>query len=198
MNRYILLGGVFSAALAWVPIALADSPREFIQKALEGDNSEIMLGRLAAEQARSPAVRDFGNRLVTDHRQALDDVRQLGGRFGLQPSREVASEAKDERDKLAGLRGRDFDREFVRYMVDDHRKDIDDFRDEAREHHGPVSDLAQRELPTLREHLRMAIALGKSDGRSSRGGEMDPMGGHGDEQRPGDSGYGAGWKGRDR
>jgi len=32
---------------------------------------------------------------------------------------------------------------------------------------GPVSALAQRQLPTLRNHLRMAIALERSDGRSS-------------------------------
>jgi hypothetical protein len=50
-------------------------------------------------------------------------------------------------------------------MVDDHRQDIDEFRDEAREHHGAVSDLAARQLPTLREHLRIARSLDRGDGR---------------------------------
>ena len=182
MHRSILLGSVIAATITWCSAALADSSMEFLQKAMEGDNSEIMLGRLAAEQARSPAVRDFGNRLVADHRRARDEAREVGGRFGLEPSREVAPEAQDEIEKLSDLRGGEFDREFVRYMVDDHRKDINDFREEAREHQGPVSDLAQRQLPTLREHLRMAIALERSEGRSSQAG--DDMGG---DQRP----YGA-------
>jgi len=112
-------------------------------------------------------VRDFANALVSDHRQARNDVRDVGQRLGLQPDRDVSPEAREERDRLMGLRGRDFDREFIRFMVEDHRRDIGDFRDEARENHGPVSALAQRQLPTLRNHLRMAIALERSDGRSS-------------------------------
>jgi putative membrane protein len=167
MNRSFLLVGTFAAAIGWSSAAQADSPREFLIQAQQGNNSEIMLGRLAADQGRSPAVRDFGNRLVSDHRQARDEVRDVGRRFGLRPDRDIAPEAREERDRLAGLRGREFDREFIRYMVDDHRKDIGEFRDEAREQHGAVSELAQRQLPTLREHLRMAIALERSDGRSS-------------------------------
>jgi putative membrane protein len=151
-------------------VAQADSPREFLSQAQQGNNSEIMLGRLAADQARSPAVRDFGIKLVSDHRQARNEVRDVGRRFGLRPDREIAPEALEERDRLARMRGREFDREFIRYMVDDHRKDIGNFRDEARENHGAVSELAQRQLPTLREHLRMAIALERSDGRTSEGG----------------------------
>lgn len=157
-------------AIAAAAPAKADSPREFLQNALQGNNSEIMLGRMAANQARSPAVRDFGNTLVNDHRQARDEVRDLARRFGVQPDRDISAEAREERDRLAGLRGREFDREFIRFMVDDHRKDVGEFRDEAREHHGPVSELAQRQLPTLRSHLRMAIALERSDGRTSEGG----------------------------
>jgi putative membrane protein len=168
MNRSFLFAGAIAAAMVgWSPVALADNPREFLQNAQQGNNSEIMLGRLAAEQARSPAVRDFANALVSDHRQARNDVRDVGQRLGLQPDRDVSPEAREERDRLMGLRGRDFDREFIRFMVEDHRRDIGDFRDEARENHGPVSELAQRQLPTLRNHLRMAIALERSDGRSS-------------------------------
>jgi len=168
MNRSFLFAGAIAAAMVgWSPVALADNPREFLQNAQQGNNSEIMLGRLAAEQARSPAVRDFANALVSDHRQARNDVRDVGQRLGLQPDRDVSPEAREERDRLMGLRGRDFDREFIRFMVEDHRRDIGDFRDEARENHGPVSALAQRQLPTLRNHLRMAIALERSDGRSS-------------------------------
>jgi len=170
MNRSFLLVGAFAAAMGWSSVAQADSPREFLSQAQQGNNSEIMLGRLAADQARSPAVRDFGIKLVSDHRQARNEVRDVGRRFGLRPDREIAPEALEERDRLARMRGREFDREFIRYMVDDHRKDIGNFRDEARENHGAVSELAQRQLPTLREHLRMAIALERSDGRTSEGG----------------------------
>ena len=166
MRRSFYLAGSILFAAALMPLsARADSPREFLNQALQGDNSEIMLGNLAADRARDPAVRDFGRTLVSDHSKARGEVLDAGRRYGIRPTREMAPEAREERDRLMGLRGRDFDREFIRYMIDDHRKDIGDFRDEAREHHGSVSDLAGRQLPTLREHLRIAMSLDRDHGR---------------------------------
>jgi len=184
MNRSFLLATVVAAALGATPAAWADSPRQFLSEALQGANSEIMLGSLAAERARSPAVREFGQTLVSDHQQARRDVVDMGRRFGIWPNRRVSDEARDERDRLEGLRGREFDREFVRFMIDDHRKDISEFRDEAREGHGAVSDLARNQIPTMRNHLRMAVALERSDGRSSEGGwDMARERGDRDENR---------------
>ena len=166
MTRSILLAGSMLAALSFGSLAArADSPREFLMQAQQGANSEIMLGRLAAERARNPGVREFGQTLVSDHRQGREEVRSLGYRFGLQPTREMTQEALAERDRLMAMRGRGFDREFIRYMIDDHRKDIAEFRDEAREGHGAVSELARRQLPTLRKHLDMAMALDNRSGR---------------------------------
>jgi len=160
MNRSFLIAGSILLAAALAPVmAHADSPREFLTKALQGDNSEIMLGNMAQDRARDPGVRDYGRMLVRDHSKARSEVLDVGARFGLRPTREIAPEARDERERLRDMHGRDFDQEFVRYMIEDHRKDIGDFRDEAREHHGPVSDLAARQLPTLRQHLEMAQSL---------------------------------------
>ncbi|HJT42621.1 MAG TPA: DUF4142 domain-containing protein [Rhizomicrobium sp.] len=170
MNRSLLSASSVVALLALGGAAQADSPRAFLFKAQQGANSEIMLGRLAAEQARSPAVRQYGEILANDHAQARDQVRALGRRFGVWRSREITPEAREIRARLLSLRGREFDREFVRFMVDDHRRDIAEFREEAREGRGAVSDLARAQLPTLRSHLRMAIALERSGGRSIEGG----------------------------
>lgn len=172
MNRSWLLAGTFLIAAVVAPMAaLADSPREFLSNALKGNNSEIMMGNLAQDRARNPAVRDFGRTLVSDHTSARGEVLDVGRRFGIRPTRDVTPEAREMRDHLMGLRGRAFDREFVRHMVDDHRRDVDEFRDEAREHHGAVSDLAARQLPTLREHLRIARSLDRDNGRFD--GRMD-------------------------
>jgi len=52
-----------------------------------------------------------------------------------------------------------FDREFVSYMVEDHRKDIADFKKEASNDKGPADRLAQKQLPTLEKHLKIAQSL---------------------------------------
>jgi putative membrane protein len=166
MNRSFLLAGSILLAAALTPLtAQADSPREFLYNALRGNNAEIVLGNLAADRGRSQGVRDFGRKLVADHTQARSEVLDVGRRFGIRPNRDIKPEAREMRDHLASLRGREFDRQFIDHMVEDHRKDVDEFRDEAREHHGAVSDLAARQLPTLREHLRIARSLDRGDGR---------------------------------
>jgi putative membrane protein len=174
MNRSLYLAGTFLAAALLAPAAAqADSPREFLRHALRGNNSEILLGNLAADRARSPAVRDFGRTLVSDHSKARAEVLDVGRRFGIRPDREPSPEARDMHHRLMGLRGRDFDREFINHMVEDHRKDVDEFRDEARERHGAVSDLAARQLPTLQAHLRTARTLDRSDGRFDQANDRD-------------------------
>jgi putative membrane protein len=168
MSRSLLLVTSLAGALVGsVLTAEADSPREFLYKAQQGSNSEIMLGRLATQHGRSPAVRNFGQTLVEDHRQARDDIRALGAQFGVRTSRDPSAEAIEERQRLMTTNGRRFDREFIRYMIQDHEKDIAEFRDEAREGHGQVSALARRQLPTLQHHLEIARSLGNDDGRVS-------------------------------
>ena len=139
-------------------------------------------------------MREFGLTLFTGHAQVSNKVLDAGRRFGIRPTRKVMPEAREMRDHLIALRGRAFDREFVRHVVDGHRKDVDEFRDEAREHHGPVSDLAVRQLPTLREYLRTDRSPdrdnGRFDGRPDHVDWRDPNGARGNDNDRNSDRYG--------
>lgn len=157
--HYRLLGG--AAAVLILAGAAHAQPREdrhFLVDAIRGDNSEMMLGQLAADRASDPKVRDFGRTLHEDHARAKDEALRVAVRFGVRDTGEVMPEARAEARKLRHLRGYAFDREFVRYMRNDHRKDIAKFRQEAREG-GPVGRLAAQTLPDLQKHLDMARDL---------------------------------------
>jgi len=138
-------------------------PRDFMRDALQGDNSEVRLGALAAAQGASPEARRFGRMLQTDHARAKQQALPVARRLGLRPTPEMAPEARDELQKLRGMRGRDFDREFARYMVDDHQKDIAEFRDQSQGR-GPTARLAAKTLPALEHHLQMAQDLQRRAG----------------------------------
>lgn len=68
-------------------------------------------------------------------------------------------EARSEYGKLQRMRGREFDREVKRYMIEDHQKDIADFEDQAKNGDRQTAALARAQLPTLRKHLRIAQGL---------------------------------------
>jgi putative membrane protein len=60
--------------------------------------------------------------------------------------------------RLASLSGAQFDRQFIKSMVKDHKEDITKYQEEARQS-GPAADYAKQILPKLREHLKIAQDL---------------------------------------
>jgi putative membrane protein len=162
----VALTSLLAAPLAF---ADADAPQTFITKAIQGDNSELELGRLAATKAESQGVRDYGNMLAADHEKAKEQALRIARGLGITPPREPMEKAKAERDKLERLSGRKFDEEFLRYMIDDHRDDIKDFREQADAGHHEVSRMAKDQLPTLQKHLDTAEHLMQSRNERRRG-----------------------------
>lgn len=140
----------------------ADKDRRFLTDAIKGDNSEIVLGRLAMQRGNSNGVRDFGHALVRDHKKAKIAADPVAKELGLQPSREITPEAEKERKKLLGLSGADFDKEFVDYMVKDHKDDIKEFREQAEKGDDTTSNLARNTIPGLKKHLQIAERLKKA------------------------------------
>ncbi len=132
----------------------------FLTDAIKGDNSEVQLGQLAQQKGASQGVKEFGQTLVTDHGKAKEQAAQLAQQAGMQVPDGIKDGAKQEMTKLQGLSGADFDKEFASYMVQDHKKDIDKFQQQANGT-GPTAQLAQQSLPTLKKHLQMAQSLQK-------------------------------------
>lgn len=158
-----LLVAALGIALAGAPSdasAAAPQVRTFLGEAMKGDNSEVNLGSLAARRGSSGQVRDFGHMLVTDHGKAKVEVGALARQMRVPVTDRIAPEAAAERAKLLRLHGTSFDREFARYMVEDHKKDIGKFEAEAKSRDpDAVTSLARRTLPTLRKHLAVAERL---------------------------------------
>lgn len=148
--------GLISLALAAPSFAASD--KAFLKKAMEGDNSEVHLGKLAEQRGSSQGLRDFGRMLDMDHGMHKDKVATLASSMGEKPTDDMTAEAKLEDRKLQRLSGPKFDREFARYMVKDHKKDISDYEKQAKGK-GPVADMARDTIPILRKHLDTAEQL---------------------------------------
>jgi putative membrane protein len=136
----------------------AKSADDFIKDAIQGDNSEIMLGQLAEQKGGTDQAREFGRTLVTDHSKAKDEASAVAKQIGVTPPDQPTAEAQDEKTKLSNLSGSAFDKEFANYMVKDHEKDIQEFKEQVDAKQGPTSDLAAKQLPVLQKHLDMAKA----------------------------------------
>jgi len=135
--------------------AMSDS--SFVRKAAEANYAEIQLGKLAQDKANNAAVKDFGQRMVTDHTKAYDQLKPIAGKDNVtMPDR---MNVKDQAlyDRLSKLSGTQFDREYMRSMVKDHQSDVAEFQRESTKAKGAdVRKYASNTLPVLQEHLRVA------------------------------------------
>lgn len=136
---------------------LAHHDRKFVEDAAKGGLAEVQLGQLAAQKAQSPEVKQFGQKMVDDHGKANDKLKQIASSKGVDLPADLDRSARREYDKLSKMNGDDFDREYMKHMVSDHKKDVKDFADEAKSgKDADVRSFASETLPTLQQHLQMA------------------------------------------
>jgi putative membrane protein len=159
--------------ISTVGLIAADLPaahdQSFVNKAAQGGQAEVTLGQLAAKNASSQKVKDFGQRMVTDHGKAGQQLKTIAQKKSITPPSGMTSEDQALYTKLQGMSGSEFDKTYMEAMLKDHQKDIDEFQREADS--GKDSDVkafAAQTLPTLREHLQMAKDAAAAVGASQQ------------------------------
>jgi putative membrane protein len=129
----------------------------WMMKVAKGGMAEVELGRLATEKAASDEVKKFGQRMVDDHSKASEELKTLAQNKHITLPDAIDPQDKALHDRLAKLSGAAFDRAYMQAMLADHRKDVNEFRIEARSgKDADVKGWAAKTLPTLEEHLKMA------------------------------------------
>jgi len=137
--------------------SLDPADKDFVMKAAQGGMAEVMLGQMASTKGTSPDVKNFGNRMVSDHGKANDELKQLAQNKGMALPADVDKESKEMSDKLSKLTGKDFDKAYISGMVDDHEKDVKEFEKASKDAKDPdLKAWAAKTLPTLQDHLKMA------------------------------------------
>jgi putative membrane protein len=143
------------------------SDQMFVTKAAKGGLAEVQLGQLAADKASSDQVKQFGQRMVTDHSKANDELKSLAQQKNITLPTDVDAQDKATHDRLAKLSGAAFDRAYMQHMLADHRKDVNEFKRESTTGKDPeVKAWAGKTLPTLEEHLKLAQDTTKAVGTS--------------------------------
>ena len=173
----LFLIGAFVFALALIPLQaqsssssqLSSADRQFLNQAASGDKAEIELGQLAQQKAQNDQVKMVGQHLVTDHQKSLDQAQKLADKKGISLNPTLAPSDQQTKAKLEKVSGAEFDREFVRHEVRDHRKDIAEYQQEARNgQDGDVKQFAEQSVPTLQSHLQMSQSAEQSVSKSAQ------------------------------
>ena len=134
--------------------ALSGSDRSFILKAADAGHQEIALAQVAQSKASSPNVKSLADRLLKDHQQNAQELESLAQSKGV--TLPPAKDDKAHTAKFEKLEGAAFDRAYTQMMVQDHTTAINLFRQASKSKDSDVKAFADKTLPTLQEHHKLA------------------------------------------
>jgi len=154
----LALGLAFAAgARAARPAAVSPADRDFMRAAAQGGMAEVELGRLAMTLAVEGDVRDFAERMISDHSRANQSLTRLASRRGVRLPESLSGKDQRLRAHLSSLTGEEFDRAYMRAMVRGHAEVASAFERELDQAQDPALRRWVRDfLPTIHHHLHMA------------------------------------------
>jgi putative membrane protein len=142
-------------------VGAAPSTADFVKMTAISDKFEIESSKLAAERADA-ASKSFAAKMIEDHTKTSTELKALASKAGVEIPAAMDSAHQTKIDKLNGLKGGDFDKEYDAMQVDAHEDAVSLF--ERYSKGGDNADLkafAAKHLPHLQEHLKMARNLRK-------------------------------------
>ncbi len=162
--KHILIAGCCSVLLALPALSqstqLSPRDKEFLKMAAVSNMTEAHLGEMAEGKAAKTGIKDYGQMLVKDHTKAYQELSVLDSKLGQAIPKGINVRRDKAVEKLADLKGRRFDGQFLREEVQDHERTLAVFKREAQHGQDPdVKAYANQALPTMEEHLREAEKL---------------------------------------
>lgn len=151
---------------------MSKQDRQALSRLAQGDMAEVAAGKVAAEKAASPEVKKFGEHMVEEHTQMLEEGKKVAEAKGVKPPASADKKHQAALKKLESLSGEQFDRQFMAQMVKDHEDALKLAEKTAKDAKDPqLKAHAQKGAPHIKEHLAQArklqASLGASAGSSS-------------------------------
>jgi len=145
-------GNAMNSVANAVSGATTSGPENFLKEACQGGMAEVEMGKLAAQKAKDPEIKKFGQMMVTDHGAAGKDLEALAKKKNITLPTDLGSH-KSSMDSLSKETD-GFDKAYVNMMVSDHEKDLKEFQQQAQNSSDPdVKAFAAKVVPVVQKHL---------------------------------------------
>jgi putative membrane protein len=152
---------LLATLLAGATPALAAAPTSdvnFLQEAVHTESTEAQIGQLAVQKSSSDGVKKLGQMLIDDHASSGQEANRLANT--MQVSLTVPADDQEATYRaLSGLSGDSFDEAFVDAVIKSNEEAIAKYEAQATSGDGEVAAYADKTLPLLERHLRMARML---------------------------------------
>jgi len=139
------------------------STSEFMTKVADVGMTEVKLGQMAQEKGTNQRVKDFGAMMVKDHTAAGDELKSMARQKNVTLPETMSNDHQRKADDLNKKTGKDFDKSYIKAMVDGHQSTVNDFEKASKDtKDADVKAWVDKILPTLKMHLDSAKAIQKA------------------------------------
>ncbi len=139
-------------------VGAAPSTQDFVTQAAVSDMFEIESSKLAQQKATKENVKSFASQMVTDHTKTSQELKSAA--TGVQIPADMDSSHKSKLDKLNGLNGADFDKQYISDQQSAHKDAVSLFDRYAKSgDNAGLKAWAGKTLPALQHHKDMADKL---------------------------------------
>lgn len=167
--------GIAHAAEADNSVSRSDT--RFLERAAQSGKLEIDASKIAIERAQSQEVKDFAQKMITDHQAVDTELRTLAQSKKVELPTELRWGQNRTIKSLQDREGHEFDERYVdKVAVDAHEDAVDLFENAAENADDPqIKAFAAKVLPDLKNHLSMGEQLEKSlqDSRAKANNEAN-------------------------
>jgi len=164
-----VLGLAFTFALGTMANAQVPTDPQIVGIVQTANRIDIDQARLALRKSTNPQVKEFANQMISDHTNLEKSVTDLANKLGAKEqtsdtAKQLKQQAAEESKKLNGMKGSDFDREYVSHEIAFHQAVIDAATNTLipNAKNAELKSALQNAAPVLQGHLQHAQQLQQS------------------------------------
>ena len=134
MKKIMMFGTAvlgFAMAAGVCAKAQTDADKKFLAFAAQSDQNEIALSKVAVDKATNPDVKAFAQKMIDEHMAMTASMKPFADKWGLTPPMGPDAAHQKALDKLNGLSGPAFDKQYISGMVSDHTLALSKFSHEV-------------------------------------------------------------------
>ena len=166
-----------AAATPWPTVgrdsgfAATDADTTYIRQAIDGNFTEVGLGRVAESRAADSGVKEFAERMISEHNSMNQQWAALARKNDMKITVDFGPADKQAAERLEDLSGAEFDQAYMAETIRHHEQDRAAFQRMAASARSPeVRQLASSGVATIRGHLALAQQVGSRVGVSTTAG----------------------------
>ncbi|ACT50591.1 conserved hypothetical protein [Methylovorus glucosotrophus SIP3-4] len=164
-RRFMALLVLSMASMPCFAAALSMQDEMFLKNAVKASVMEMEFNRLAVVHSKTPAVKEYAQRVLKDHEKCGDKLKRMALKLELELQEEPSLVEKLRLHLMSAKNGKPFDLAFIEDIgVEAHQDEVELFERAAAKVENPeLKAFAAQNLPMVKQHLeagkRLEISL---------------------------------------